>query len=103
MYTKVIVTSWLRIMLILVVLIMNSIPITYSGFGAREFSIILVGSFAYFDKLTAINSILSLGVYTYLIAIIIFFILLVIIKNTYKIDLLRISFFKRNNKRKNKV
>ncbi len=83
------------IMLILAVLIMNSIPITYSGFGAREFSIILVGSFAYFDKLAAINSILSLGVHTYLIAIIIFFILLIILKKTYKIDLLGTLFSKK--------
>lgn len=82
------------IMLILAVLIMNSIPITYSGFGAREFSIILVGSFAYFDKLAAINSIVSLGVYTYLIAIIIFFILLIILKKKYKIDLLGTLFSK---------
>ena len=74
---------------------MNSIPITYSGFGAREFSIILVGSFAYFDKLVAMNSILSLGVYTYIIAIIVFFILLIILKNTYKIDLLGTLFSKK--------
>ena len=83
------------IMLIMAVLIMKSIPITYSGFGVREFSIILVGSFAYFDKLAAINSILSLGVYTYLIAIITFFILLIILKSTYKIDLLGTLFQKK--------
>lgn len=83
------------LMLILGVLIMNSIPIAYSGFGAREFSIILVGSFAYFDKSVAINSILSLGVYNYIIAIIVFFILLIILKSTYKIDLLGTLFSKK--------
>ena len=74
---------------------MNSIPITYSGFGAREFSIILVGSFVYFDKLVAINSILSMGIYTYLVAIIIFFILLIVLKSIYKIDLLGTLFSKK--------
>lgn len=83
------------LILILTVLIMNSIPITYSGFGAREFSVILVGSFVYFDKFVAINSILTLGIYTYLIAIVIFFILLLILKIRYKIDLLGTLFSKK--------
>tara|TARA_B100000886_G_C20380690_1_gene473800 strand:- start:107 stop:1054 length:948 start_codon:yes stop_codon:yes gene_type:complete len=85
----------ITIILILTVLIMNSIPITYSGFGIREFSIILIGSFADFDKLGAVNSILSLGIYTFLIAVGVFLFLFLIFKINYKVDLLNTLFSKK--------
>lgn len=78
--------------LVLTVLVFNSIPITYSGFGAREFSVVLVGSFFTLDQFGFINSIIALGVYTYLLAIIIFLFLFILLRIYYKIDLWR-SFF----------
>lgn len=77
------------IYLILAVIILNSIPITYSGFGAREFSIVIVGFFVNLEGINLVNSIISLGLYTYLIAIITFLFLYILLKVNYKIDLVR--------------
>ena len=83
------------IFLILTVLALNSIPISYSGFGTREFSVVIVGLFISLDKLSLINSIVSLGLYTYLTALIIFVFLYVILKINYKVDLVRTFFSKK--------
>jgi len=83
------------IFLILTVLVLNSIPISYSGFGAREFSVNIVGLFMSLEKLGLINSIVSLGLYTYLFAIILFVFLYLMLKINYKIDLVRTFFSKK--------
>jgi hypothetical protein len=83
------------IFLTLTVLVLNSIPISYSGFGVREFSVVIVGLFMSLEKLSLINSIVSLGLYTYLFAIIIFVFLYVMLKINYKIDLIRTFFSKK--------
>ena len=83
------------IFLIFTVLALNSIPISYSGFGTREFSVVIVGLFISLDKLSLINSIVSLGLYTYLTALIIFVFLYVILKINYKVDLVRTFFSKK--------
>lgn len=83
------------IFLTFTVLILNSIPISYSGFGTREFSVVIMGIFTSLDKLSLINSIISLGLYTYLFAIIIFVFLYVMLKINYKIDLVRTFFSKK--------
>ncbi len=83
------------VFLILLVLILNSIPISYSGFGAREFSIVIMGLFTSLDEVSLINSIISLGLYTYLFAIIIFLFLYVMLKIDYRIDLVRTFFSKK--------
>ena len=81
--------------LILIILILNAIPITYSGFGAREFSVVLMGFFANIEETKLINSIISLGIYTYLLALIIGIYLYLALKINYKIDLLRTFFSKK--------
>jgi hypothetical protein len=83
------------IILVLTVLAFNSIPITYSGFGAREFSVVLVGSFFTLDQFGFINSIFALGIYTYMLAIIIFLFLFIFLRVYYKIDLWRSLFSKK--------
>lgn len=77
------------IFLTLTILILNSIPITYSGFGAREFSVVIMGFFINLEETKLINSIIALGIYTYLFALIISIYLYLALKVNYKIDLLR--------------
>ena len=86
---------FVTILVVVTVLVFNSIPITYSGFGAREFAVVVIGSFFSLDQFGFINSIIALGIYTYLLAIIIFLFLFIFLRAYYKIDLLRSLFSKK--------